>query len=663
MKNILLPFFILLFGAVFLSAQTTTPIEAERMAAFTVVETDDSLSPYFGGLGVRRVIVADANGDGSQEIIATDYTNGGRVHVMKVVQDSLLEIIWSSPVAESSSGSTPRFIQVGDCDGDGNLEIIFPQSNYPNPVDETFGRIAIYEWNGTDWGSEAAFSITPAMIESAGGREGLRLFRETLTVYDFDGDGRTEIIPHGDNPRKDVLILGVSFEYPGFASIYIEGGKPGEQTNGGDWVAGGSFWNAIPADINGDGNLEIVNHTWNNYGLWSIGVAGVDDYVYPEAADNAEAKANGTYQEYTSTDAVSYFGVIAVDVDGDGKDEIVGTQYQNSHNLAMISFPEDVDPVYPWTPESQTENYSILFESSEIAALAGFSAAELWPVVKGDLNQDGKEEIYTGGGKGLNLVAIQYKGQGSVLDGNNYDMNLVYDGEGGEVFATYEIYRGRVSQSIDSTFVEDSLVIDTTDITFDPTVIDTLRKETPFTAYIWADSVDLDNDGKLEIVLAEQSVYDSINVDIYEVVWNDSTNFELGYRWTKSAESYKIFNEYRQTVRVLEYNGPTVGFKEQRFGIVSPDDYKLEQNYPNPFNPSTTINFSLPIDKKISLKVYNMVGQEVKSLLNNSQLKKGSHEVIWDGTNNFGSKVASGNYIAKLSFGSFTKSIKMTLLK
>jgi hypothetical protein len=65
------------------------------------------------------------------------------------------------------------------------------------------------------------------------------------------------------HPRKDVLILGISFEYPGFASIYIEGGKPGEQTNGEDWGAGGSFWNAIPADIDGDGKLEIVNHTYN----------------------------------------------------------------------------------------------------------------------------------------------------------------------------------------------------------------------------------------------------------------------------------------------------------------------------------------------------------------------------------------------------------------
>ena len=55
-------------------------------------------------------------------------------------------------------------------------------------------------------------------------------------------------------------------------------------------------------------------------------------------------------------------------------------------------------------------------------------------------------------------------------------MNIVYDGEGGEVFATYEIYQGRISQSIDSTYIGDSLVVDTTDIAFDPSIIDTIRK-------------------------------------------------------------------------------------------------------------------------------------------------------------------------------------------
>ena len=101
MKKVVLLLFMFAVSASFLNAQTT-PIDVEKLAVFTVPSEGgvaDTLLPYYEDLGVRRVIVADANGDGEQEILATDYSNGGRVHVMKVVQDSLLEIIWSSPVA------------------------------------------------------------------------------------------------------------------------------------------------------------------------------------------------------------------------------------------------------------------------------------------------------------------------------------------------------------------------------------------------------------------------------------------------------------------------------------------------------------------------------------------------------------------------------------
>ncbi|MBK7107354.1 MAG: T9SS type A sorting domain-containing protein [Ignavibacteriae bacterium] len=677
MKKFFLLNIILLTATITYQAQTT-PIATKNMAVFTVPGTGDpadSLFPYAADLGVRRVIVADINGDDDQEILATDYSNGGRVHVLKVVQDSLLEIIWSSPVitkdkmAEPADvghtrfQSTPRFIQVGDCDGDGKKEIIFEQAYYKND-DGSIGRIVIFEWDGTSWGTQPAFGITPAKIAGAGGREGFRSYREVLTVYDFDGDGKTEIIPHGEDPRQDVLILSVTGTYapgnPGFATIKIEGGKPGEQTNGGDWGAGGSFWNAEPCDINGDGKLEILNHTWSNYGFWSIGVNGPNSYSYPTATDNADAKAKGVYHEYCAVDGVSYFGARAADVDGDGKDEIYGTQYGNAHAVAVLSFPSTASGENIWTNDSQTQNYAEIIKSSEIAALAEKTAVELWPIVKGDLNKDGKDELYTGGGTGLNLVAIQYKGEGSLLERNSYDLNLVYNGEGGDVFATWDIHNGKVTYRLDTLYAgTDSMEVVETPIGFDPTVIDTIKKETPFTSYIFADNVDLDKDGNLEIVLAEQSVYDSIEINIYD--WIDTTG--IGQWILNNDESYKIFNNYRQTIRVLEYDGTAVGLKENLYGIVTPDDYKLQQNYPNPFNPSTTINFSLPIDKQISLKIYNMLGQEIKSLIDFQNYKNGNHQIIWDGTNNNGSKVTSGNYLAELKFGNFSKSIKMTVLK
>lgn len=143
MKNLLLLFTAILFTISTTNAQT--PINVENMATFNAYAgaAPDSSIPYFGDLGVRRVIVADADGDGNQEILATDYSNGGRVHVMEYDGGGNLEIVWSSPVSSTSSGSTPRFPQVGDCDGDGNPEIIFEQNGE--------ARIALYEWDGSSW--------------------------------------------------------------------------------------------------------------------------------------------------------------------------------------------------------------------------------------------------------------------------------------------------------------------------------------------------------------------------------------------------------------------------------------------------------------------------------------------------------------------------------
>jgi hypothetical protein len=641
MKKIITLFFVVLVFLPALQAQTT-PIEATSIATFNAYQgtAPDSTTPYYQDLGVRRVIVADANADGKQEIIATDYSNGGRVHVMELTSENTLEIVWSSPISATSSGSTPRFPQVGDCDGDGMPEIIFEQNGE--------ARIVLYEWDGSSWGTEPAFEITTDTYKAAGSLENLRLNRETLLVKDIDGDGRSEIIPHGDAPRRDVYVLGIDGSFPGFASLVIEGGHPDNTANGRNWVTG-SYWSTTPADINGDGKLELINHHWDMFGIWAIFVNGPDSYTYPDTSQP------GVYNRYTSQlnniDALSYFGLAAPDVNGDGKDEIVGTlaynHANNNFDMVLMQFSEDdtTPNLFQNDPDSVANRFGIIASNADLAGLAGRSGAEFWPVVKGDVNQDGKDEIYTGGGNGLNLIAVQYKGEGGLLDPTSYDANLVYTGEGGDVFATIKIYNGRVDTVIvgeDTTFV------------LDPSVIDTVFQETPFTAYIFADSVDIDGDGNLEIVISEQSVYDSTVVEFFE--WADTSK-----SWEFVSDSL-IVNEYRRTVRLLEYTGPS-GLQDENYTIVTPDDYILENNYPNPFNPSTLIRFSLPVQKKISLKIFDMLGREVATLIGDQVYEKGSFEVTWDGTNNYGAKVASGNYIATLTYGNFSKSIKMTLLK
>jgi hypothetical protein len=87
------------------------------------------------------------------------------------------------------------------------------------------------------------------------------------------------------------------------------------------------------------------------------------------------------------------------------------------------------------------------------------------------------------------------------------------------------------------------------------------------------------------------------------------------------------------------------------------------QNYPNPFNPETNINYSIPEEGKVELSVYNIKGQKVKTLINETQLS-GEHTVIWNGTNKHNKRVASGVYFYKLEINDSKLLInKMLLLK
>jgi hypothetical protein len=93
-----------------------------------------------------------------------------------------------------------------------------------------------------------------------------------------------------------------------------------------------------------------------------------------------------------------------------------------------------------------------------------------------------------------------------------------------------------------------------------------------------------------------------------------------------------------------------------------PTEYSLFQNYPNPFNPSTLISYALPTNSFVSLKIYDMLGREVKTLVNTEQ-SAGIMNVLWNGDNNFGSKVSSGTYIYVIKTSDFFKAKKMILLK
>lgn len=105
----------------------------------------------------------------------------------------------------------------------------------------------------------------------------------------------------------------------------------------------------------------------------------------------------------------------------------------------------------------------------------------------------------------------------------------------------------------------------------------------------------------------------------------------------------------------MALRGQTVTAVESKDNI--PSDFVLGQNYPNPFNPTTTIKYQLREDGFVTIKVFNVLGKEIATLVNREQ-SAGNQEVKFDG-----SKLASGIYFYRMQSGSFSQTKKLIMLK
>jgi hypothetical protein len=108
-----------------------------------------------------------------------------------------------------------------------------------------------------------------------------------------------------------------------------------------------------------------------------------------------------------------------------------------------------------------------------------------------------------------------------------------------------------------------------------------------------------------------------------------------------------------------DYNGQQLDISN---AINTPVQLRLNQNYPNPFNPVTTLRYDLPEQATVNLIIYDMLGREVKTLVNTTQ-DAGFKSVIWDATNNQGNPVSAGVYLYQIRAGKFVQTKKMVLLK
>lgn len=133
----------------------------------------------------------------------------------------------------------------------------------------------------------------------------------------------------------------------------------------------------------------------------------------------------------------------------------------------------------------------------------------------------------------------------------------------------------------------------------------------------------------------------------------------------KAIEHYK--QAWHQATKALKNQAKSFANSDVEEGSelvdsAIPEVFGLRENYPNPFNPTTLISYDLPEASQVSMTVYDMMGRQVKSLVQEFQ-PAGNHSVIWNATNDNGTRMSGGIYFYQIKAGSFLQTHKMILLK
>lgn len=350
------------------------------------------------------------------------------------------------------------------------------------------------------------------------------------------------------------------------------------------------------------------------------------------------------------------------------------------------SLPTSLTNILPFGSGTNNRNVYIAFSSSTITsggkitishnnasgstAITPFTDGSLWINKRSNMSWSIKQS--DGWNLGSNTVSIRIYAQGLEGVNNVNDLSLISNGEkaggsfslaGGSASTPYV---NRTSMSITNlggnstanTFYIGADADSPLPVTLSSFSAAVTKRDV---SLIWSTSSEVNNSG-FEI---ERRAKDKDGYTQWEKIGfvngNGTTNSEKEYRFEDKSLNVGVY-QYR--LKQVDFNGNFEYHQlndPSELSIGKPMDYDMSQNYPNPSNPASKINYQVPFDGKVSLKVYDITGKEVASLVDGN-ISAGYYTVQFNGTN-----LASGVYfyriIAENSTDKFTKTMKMILVK
>ncbi len=585
----------------------------------------------------------DGDGRGDMVIIGTGGNSYMRLLEHEPANQLGLNVIYQDPPGGPVNSNPRGAVANVDLDQDGKKEIYITQYT---------GKIFGYEATGKDNEFEYFWGDT------TGKKVGQASSPRDLAAGDIDGNGRWEIYywmaTNSSHPDSAGLWIyewdgvndnGIGNPNGGPTYIYpqtlidpaITAGYTNEYQDAGDVDGDGKTEFLMPN--NGSPNsadacfvLHCVEGTldsgfptfkaevWLRSAMgwggspWGSGYGDTDGDGHKEAIFMIWDNLQLFFAEYISEDSVQTFqtppldtlGEDAVfynnlgigDLDGDGDDEIVGVTYSTTPRVFVINMPKGDLSKFDMNDPKQI---------STVRTVTAQFGGEL-----GDPNRDGKLDLMMADYRRSKISALTLTGT-DPMDPNSWTPSEV--------------------------FYDDSWVPKPSPAVYDTTTgthpTDPTQSLYDYYLYHWNDGVHSLTDGSFAVKQLED--YDQ---DGEWEVWINTIQSPFSDSWFLIAE------------------GTDVGITVSPWKVIMPEDYKLDDAYPNPFNANCTIKYSLPLDKNVNIKIYNMLGQVVRTLVDNEFQYKGEHKIIWDGTNDHGMSVASGTYVYSLEVGKHVKHTK-----
>ena len=601
------------------------------LASLTIAQpTIESIEPAFGGIG--STITISGNNFSSNSIENTVFFSGLESNILNATENELMVSVpygaYYTPLSVYTNGlygtSSQRFNVTFDAAEELTVAHLSNQLNNPY-LGRKYYDIKIADMNGdgipeivtseAGYGSSAYLAIFTTSFDDEGMISinqhiefnfgtGVYSDPQDIALGDLNGDGLLDVVLSEEGDVTD--------DFEAHTCIFINSSQNQSFSFESPIIFDGDGYEGYVQvqDINGDGKLDIVTsrQTWNQLGIYL----------------NTSEDNNVSFADKIIIENVVGPRPVFADLNGDGKIDMVATAYLN-----------DGRDIYIYSNNSTEENIEFNLEFSVLAGGEPPAGGGDWnwssanPALA-DIDGDGKLDIIVTNGNcgfGCSVSGV------SVIRNISTDSELLFEYDYSD-FYQYQSNSWPLRIGISDLNGDGKPDILTTD-------------------WLGGISIMLNSSTEGNILLEDQMILGVGNYPLSLAMSDlnmDSTPEIIVANW--EVEGLRVIHNF------LPVNHPL----KISFEANIPSVFSIQQNYPNPFNPVTTLRYDLPENSLVNITIYDMLGREVKTLINQTQ-DVGYRSVIWDATNDLGQQVGAGVYLYQLQTKNFVKTRKMVFLK